>query len=53
VPRKNLHFDSWLTWLRSQVGAGVVIEQQTVTFLGKVFEGAKSLPPDYTETGDE
>jgi hypothetical protein len=47
---KSSTFESWLTWLRSQVGTGVVLEQQTVTFLSKLFEAVKALPPDYTET---
>jgi hypothetical protein len=41
---KSPTFESWLTWLRSQIGLGVVIEQQTVTFLSRVFESVKSLP---------
>lgn len=47
---KSVTFESWLTWLRCQVGTGVVLEQQSVMFLSKVFEAVKSLPPDYTET---
>jgi hypothetical protein len=46
---KSPTFEPWLTWLRSQVGTGVVLEQQTVTFLSKIFEAVKSLPPDYVE----
>ena len=49
---KSSTFESWLTWLRSQVGAGLVIDQQTVTFLTKVFEIVKTLP-DYPETEGE
>jgi len=30
---KSQTFESWLTWLRSRVGAGVVIESQTTAFL--------------------
>ena len=45
---KSPTFESWLTWLRSQVGVAVVIEQQTMTFLSKVFEAVKALP-DYPE----
>jgi hypothetical protein len=41
-------FESWLTWLRSQVGVSVVIEQQTVIFLSKIFDAVKALP-DYPE----
>jgi hypothetical protein len=48
---KSPTFESWLTWLRSQIGASVVIEQQTVTFLSKVFEAVKALP-DYPEAED-
>jgi len=47
---KSPTFESWLTWLRSQVGTGVVLEQQTVTFLSKIFAAVKSLPSDYRET---
>jgi hypothetical protein len=47
---KSSTFESWLTWLRSQIGAGVVIEQSTVTFLSNVFETVKSLPSDYRQT---
>jgi len=47
---KSPTFESWLTWLRSQVGTGVALEQQTVTFLSKVFGAVKSLPSHYTET---
>ena len=46
---KSPSFESWLTWLRSQVGASVVIEQQSLIFLSKVFEAVKALPPDYSE----
>jgi hypothetical protein len=46
---KSPTFESWLTWLRSQVGTSIVLEQQTVTFLSKVFEAVKSLPSDYLE----
>jgi hypothetical protein len=41
---KSATFESWLIWLRSQVGGGVVIEEQTVAFLLKVFEAVKALP---------
>jgi hypothetical protein len=41
---KSPTFESWLTWLRSQIGASVVIEQSTIQFLSKVFETVKSLP---------
>ena len=46
---KSPTFESWLTWLRSQVGTSVVLEQQTVAFLSKVFEAVKSFPPEYPE----
>jgi hypothetical protein len=49
---KSPTFESWLIWLRSQVGTGVVIEQQTVTFLSKVFETVKTLPP-FPEAQDQ
>jgi hypothetical protein len=42
-------FETWLTWLRSQVGA-IVIEQETLGFLCKVFEMVKALP-DNPENG--
>jgi hypothetical protein len=41
---KSSNSEQWLTWLRSQVGTSVQIEQQTVTFLSKVFEIVKALP---------
>jgi hypothetical protein len=47
---KSPTFDSWLTWLRSQIGQDVVIEQDTLVFLSKVFTTAKSLPNDPSET---
>src|SRR5262249_40621813 len=43
---KSPTFESWLAWLRSQVGTSVVLEQQIVTFFSKVFEAVKSLPDD-------
>jgi hypothetical protein len=44
--------ESWLTWLRSQVGPGVAFESETTVFLGKVFETIKALP-DYSQHEDE
>ena len=41
---KSSNFEQWLTWFRSQVGTGVQIDQQTATFLSKVFEIVKTLP---------
>jgi hypothetical protein len=41
---KSPTFESWLTWLRSQVGTVVVTDQQTITFLSKVFDAVKALP---------
>ena len=32
---KSSTFESWLTWLRSQVGGGLLIDQQTVRFSRK------------------
>jgi hypothetical protein len=37
-------FEAWIIWMRSQVGTHVVIEQQTMTFLSKVFDAVKTLP---------
>jgi hypothetical protein len=48
---KSLTFESWLTWLRSQVGENVAIEQSTEVFLSKVFQAIKSLPADHQEEG--
>ena len=45
---KSPTFESWLTWLRSQVGTSIVIELQTIAFLTRVFEAVKALP-DYAE----
>jgi hypothetical protein len=50
---KSANFDAWLTWLRSQIGQDFVIDQQTLAFLGKVFDGVKSLPPDTEMGGSE
>ena len=46
---KSATFESWLTWLRSQVGTDVVIEQETLLFLSKVFATVKSLADHPTE----
>jgi hypothetical protein len=50
---KSPTFESWLTWLRSQVGAGVVIEPETAAFLSKVFEAIKALPADTQPEGEQ
>jgi hypothetical protein len=47
---KSQTFESWLTWLRSQVGT-LPMEEGTVAFLSKVFELVKSLP-NALETDD-
>jgi hypothetical protein len=47
---KSQTFESWLTWVRSQVGT-FAIEQSTMTFLSKVFDLVKSLPNDPEPTG--
>jgi len=46
---KSLDFESWLVWFRSQVGTDVIIEQQTKSFLSKVFEIVKAFPPAEVE----
>jgi hypothetical protein len=39
-------FEAWLTWLRSQVGADVAIEQPALIFFSKLFAAAKALPEE-------
>jgi hypothetical protein len=49
---KSSDFQQWLTWLQSQMGPGVVIDEHAVTFLAKVFEVVKALPEDSGNAGE-
>jgi hypothetical protein len=43
---RSLTVDAWMTWLRSQLGPTVSIEQLTLVFLSNLFAAAKALPPE-------